>query len=469
MTTPEEIDSIIQTPHEGQHLEFKEAKAQFDFTKLLKYCVALSNEGGGLLLLGITDKTPRKVVGSAAFPDTGRGSKQIFDKLKFRVDVEDIEHADGRVVVFHIPPREAGVPRELDGVAWMRVDESLERMTAEQRRAIYLEGQPGFLDLHAKTGLGAEDVVNLLDTQGYFELFELPYPENRTGVLERLSKERLISEEADGWAITNLAAVLFAKSLNEFGTVAGKAPRVVKYDGVSKTQTILVNQTGDKGYAVAFEGLVSFINGLLPANEVVGDAIRKEVRVYPAIAVRELVANALVHQDFALTGTAVTIEVYSNRIEISNPGVPLTDTERFIDEYRTRNETLAGLMRRIGICEALGSGIDKVIEAVELYQLPAPEFLHGQLRTTAVLHAPIPFADMAKEDRIRACYQHCVLKYILRDKMTNQSLRERFELPPAKTAVVTTVIAATTEAGVIKQDSSGTSSRRYVKYVPSWA
>ena len=133
--------------------------------------------------------------------------------------------------------------------------------------------------------------------------------------------------------------------------------------------------------------------------------------MFPKQALRELIANALVHQDFLMTGTSVMIEMYDDRIEISNPGLPPIKVERFIDEYRSRNERLGDMMRRMGICEEKGSGIDKVVSAAELFQLPAPDFRAGELRTTAVLFAHQEFPEMSRSDRIRACYQHCCLQY----------------------------------------------------------
>nr|WP_229641741.1 ATP-binding protein [Waterburya agarophytonicola] len=78
---------------------------------------------------------------------------------------------------------------------------------------------------------------------------------------------------------------------------------------------------------------------------------------------------------------------------------PTIKVERFIDEYRSRNEKLADIMRRFNICEEKGSGIDKVIDAAETYQLPAPDFRVGETPTTAILFAHQDFSDMSKSDR----------------------------------------------------------------------
>ncbi len=161
--------------------------------------------------------------------------------------------------------------------------------------------------------------------------------------------------------------------------------------------------------------------------------------------------------------------MYADRVEISNPGIPPIQVERFIDEYRSRNERLADLMRRFGICEEKGSGIDKVVTAAEEFQLSAPDFRVGETRTTALLFAHQDFEDMSKSDRIRACYQHCCLLYVSNQRMSNQTLRERFHFDESKNVLVSQVIGATKEAGLIKADNSTSSSTRYARYLPFWA
>lgn len=468
MTSPQEIDAWLSTPREGLHLEFKEATEQYDWTKLLKYCVAIANEGGGKLLLGVTDKPPRCVSGSKALADPEGAAKAIYEKLRVRVDVEAVAHPDGRVVVVDIPGRPRGTAYHLEGAYWMRSEDSLVPMSEDRLRQIFDEGKPDWCDEIARDSCTDEDVVRLLDTQGYFDLAKLPYPETRPAVLERLAKERLVVKASSGWRITNLGAVLFAKDLREIETVAHKAPRVVVYEGKGKLVTKL-DQTFTRGYAVGFEELTKFVNAQVPTNEVIKDALREEVRMYPAVAVRELIANALIHQDFQVGGASVMIEIYADRMEVSNPGKPLIPTERFIDEYLSRNERLADMMRRAGICEEKGSGADRVVQAAELFQLPAPDFRTGETRTTAVLFSHIDFDNMSKADRIRACYQHCVLRYVTNSDMTNQTLRERFKVSEAKQATVSQIIAATVEAGMIKLAAAGSTSKRFAKYVPFWA
>jgi len=205
-------------------------------------------------------------------------------------------------------------------------------------------------------------------------------------------------------------------------------------------------------------------------NEIIEQAFRKEVKMYPEIAIRELVANALIHQDFDIEGAGVMIEIFNNRIEITNPGQPLIDTFRFIDAPpRSRNETLASFMRRINVCEERGSGIDKVISSVELFQLPAPEFITGEGFTRIILHSYRPLSKMDKEDKIRACYQHCCLKYVEHEKMTNTSIRKRFNIKEKNYPMASRIISDTLEVKLIKEADPNNNSRRFASYIPFWA
>ncbi|WP_249176133.1 ATP-binding protein [Burkholderia vietnamiensis] len=259
-----------------------------------------------------------------------------------------------------------------------------------------------------------------------------------------------------------------AKRLDDFPHLRRKAVRVIAYTDNSRINT-LREQVGNKGYASGFEGLIGFVNNLVPSNEVIGKALRRTVPMYPELAVRELVANALIHQDFTVGGAGPMIEIFADRMEISNPGVPLVDVDRFLDTPpRSRNEALASLMRRFGICEERGSGVDKVVHETEFYQLPAPEFAIAIDSTRASLFAHRSLSQMDKRDRIRACYLHACLRYVSRDYMSNTSLRERFGIAPQNSAMASRYIKEAVEQGVIRPYDE-LAGRKYMKYVPHWA
>ena len=285
--TIEQIDLWLTFPTETQNLEFKEAKEQYDTSKLCKYCVAIANEGGGHLLLGVTDKLPRSVIGSQAFTNIMDITEKLFQWLGFRIDVEEVMHTNGRVIIFSIPSRPKGTAYQYKGAYLMRSGEELVPMSEDFLRRIFAEGTPSWLEQPARSKILAQDVIQLLDTQMYFDLLKFPYPSEQKGVIERLVSENLISDHFDGtFTIANIGAILLAKNLNDFPTIKRKAARVIVYKGESKLETVSDLQ-GEKGYAVGFIGLVKYVMDKLPQNEIIEDAIRKSIKLVPEVRSEE--------------------------------------------------------------------------------------------------------------------------------------------------------------------------------------
>jgi predicted HTH transcriptional regulator len=321
----------------------------------------------------------------------------------------------------------------------------------------------------AAENMSSEEVLRLLDYPAYFDLLNLPLPESRDGIFSMLQADEMIEPDKSGkWNISNLGAILFAKKLADFRRLKRKAVRVVVYKGENRVETLREQEVA-RGYACGFEGLIGFILGFLPSNEVIGKALRREVPMLPELAIRELVANTIIHQDFHITGTGPMVEIFTNRMEITNPGLPLVTTDRFLDSPpKSCNEAIASFMRRIGVCEERGSGIDKVVFQTELYQLPAPIFETTDEHTRSVLFAQRELKEMDKVDRVRACYLHACLKYVQRDFMTNASLRERFGIASKNSAMASRIIKDALLAERIRcyDDTVGSKAK---KYLPWWA
>jgi len=321
----------------------------------------------------------------------------------------------------------------------------------------------------AKSYISADDVLHLLDYPSYFKLTAQNLPDNKAGILERLAGDEIIAPDVGGrWNISNLGAILFAADLDKFDhQIARKGVRFVAYKGNNKAANVSHRQDGKKGYACGFEGLVGYLNGLLPNNEHIASALRTDQPLFPEIAIRELVANALIHQDMTIQGAGPLIELFEDRLEITNPGEPLVQTDRMIDlPPRSRNPMLGSLMRRMRICEEQGSGLDKVIASVEMFQLPPPKFRAEANSMQAVLYAPRKFSEMSVEDRIRACYQHAVLKWLSGERMKNTSLCERLAIEKQNAAQATKVINGALKGNLIKPAES---ERPRAGYVPWWA
>lgn len=384
---------------------------------------------------------------------------------------KEIDHPEGRLVLLEIPAAMTA-PVEFDRTAYIRIGSATPRLAdhTERQKALWAKLQPYVWESGvAAQFVTGDDVLSKIDYASYFELMGQPLPDNRAGIFEGLSNERLISKDVgERWNITNLGAVLFAKRLDAFDPpIARKAVRFVAYGGNNRAATVTHRQDGQRGYASGFRGLIDFINGVLPINEHIGAAFRTEHPLFPEIAIRELIANALIHQDMTVSGAGPLIELFSDRLEITNPGVPLIQPDRFIDSPpRSRNEALAALMRRMRICEEQGTGIDKVIASVEVFQLPPPDFRVEKEATRVSLFAPRRFGEMTAEERVRACYQHAVLRYVSGDRMKNSTLRERFGVESQNAAQISGVIKQALERGIIRHADSA---HPKAGYLPSWA
>ncbi|MDZ4679857.1 MAG: ATP-binding protein [Saprospiraceae bacterium] len=472
---------LIALPKENEYVEFKENNFKSD--EIGKWISALSNSAClhgqpfGYLVLGVNDKT-HQIAGTSFQPSMEKVgnnelenwlSQMLSPRIDFRI--YEFESLGKKIALFHIPAVGGGQPVRFQNTAFIRIGSitrELKDFPEKEKKIWQHELVSSFEKQIAASRLSADEVIALLDSQAVFEmLLKLPYPRNQSGVLEKLIAENLVKRSNGHYAITNLGALLFAKRLEDFSELERKTVRVLQYARKNKVET-LKEQIGKKGYAIGFDGLLLYLHGLLPANEEIERALRREVSQYPMLALRELIANALVHQDFRERGSGPMIEVFSDRIEVSNPGKPTINTDRFIDEFQSRNEALASAMRRIGFCEEKGSGIDKVVSLSEVYQLPAPDFRFTETRTTAILFAPKSLAKMDKKDKVRACYQHSCLRYVSNERMTNQSLRERFRIEVKNSAIASRIIKDTLDENLIRLEDAG-SSKKFARYVPFWA
>lgn len=437
----------------------------------------LAGKQTGFMLWGVQD-TSHDIVDTTFDPNTQRVGNQVFPfwlaqqlSPSIAFQFHTIQHPKGRVVLLEIPAA-TSAPVAFQNIPYIRIGSATPKLTdyPDRYQALLTALRPYAWEHGiALQYITSDDVLALLDYAQYFRLTKQPLPDNRTGILDRLKADQLIIEDVGGrWNITNLGAALFAVDLSLFSqALARKGVRFVAYAGTNKADTVTHRQDGKKGYASGFEGLIAFINGLLPKNEHIGQALRVEQPLFPELAIRELVANTLIHQDMTITGAGPQIEMFADRIEITNPGAPLLKPERMIDlPPRSRNEAMASLMRRMGLCEEQGSGLDKVIAQAELFQLPPPLFRASDDSLQVILYGPRKFAQMTPDERVRACYQHAVLRFLSGDRMKNASLCERFGIAKQNAAQASQVISLALQQELIKpadpeHPRSG--------YVPFWA
>ena len=475
------VQQLSQLAQESEVIEFKCNHKKPDdigeYISALANAAALLGAPRAYVVWGIADED-HEIVGTRFSPARTRKGNEpletwLLQMLRPRIDFRFHEATvDGKAVVLLEVEPASGQPVAFCNTEYIRVGSSKRKLREypEKERTLWRSfDRLTFERRSAAEGATGDEVVSLLNCPAYFDLVRLPLPAGRVPQLERLCAEGIIrSTEAGRYDITNLGAVALARDLRDFGRLGRKAVRVIQYLGPGRHHASKEHEM-HAGYAVGFREMMAYVNGILPARETVGSALRQTTFTFPETAVRELVANAIIHQDFSVRGAGPMVEIFDRRIEVTNPGESLVKPERFIDGAPTsRNEMLASLMRRFGFCEERGSGIDKVIIAVELARLPPPDFrvLPGSTRT--VLFAWKELKEMDRLERLRAVYQHACLRYVLDDYLTNTSLRERFGLKEKSRASVSRIIRdAVNEGAIVPFDVK--SSPKYMKYVPFWA
>lgn len=221
----------------------------------------------------------------------------------------------------------------------------------------------------------------------------------------------------------------------------------------------------DKGYAVGFFDLLDTVMAMTSKERIISK--REAVPTYPKVAVREFMANLMVHQDFAITGMPITIEIFTNRIVMTNPGSCLNDVNRLIDlPPHSRNEGLAQMMLQLDLCERRGSGYDRAVTAIEEMRLPAYKVQSGDDYTRVMMFPEKALKEMTKEEKSVACYQHACILYERNEMLTNQAVRERFGLDKNKNSVASRIIAECVERGFLKPYDDENTSRKFTSYLP---
>ncbi|OGX41733.1 MAG: hypothetical protein A3C53_08680 [Omnitrophica WOR_2 bacterium RIFCSPHIGHO2_02_FULL_68_15] len=469
--------TLAPVPHESNELDWKLTTSE-DTARLVEHLSAFANHpGGGFLAFGI-DATGQ--IQGVTDRDVAKILQKLGNAVREGLDPpQTIDHvADSRLgheILLVCVPESQRKPVHLrgKGIEWsyLRSGGQTRKMSRQEiANAILASRQARYEELEA-LACQASDVLELLDAERILQLLGVPTGGGSSAIIEQLVNQKLLYRHNGGYAATNLGAIAAARDLRRFPGKERFPVRVVKYHGTSRIETETEKEF-PAGYGVGFQALIRYIMDQLPTSEIIQDALRKNAAIYPEITIRELVANALIHRDCTITRTNPMVEIFADRMEILNPGplLPSIRVERLIDSApESRNELLASLMRRMGICEERGSGIDKALFAVELYGLPPLKFESGPNAFRVTLYSPKRFPRMTHGERLDACYQHCCLRFVSGEFMTNASLRRRLGLKDGQYATAWRVIEAAEDRKLIKPRDLRSASKRYASYVPFWA
>ena len=474
------LRASLETPkHELNELDWKAALSP-DKKRLTEHLSAFANQpGGGYLVFGVDASGMPTGVNAAEVETTvnklaNLGREGLEPPLA--LDHAVAEYETVRLLLVHVL-ESAVKPVHLRGKgleeAFIRSGGTTRKASRQEIGTLMLNSRtPRWEELHASVLLQDSEFTSKLNVEPIFQMMERPLTNSQDEMLSWMASERfIVREPAGGGYVTNLGAVAAARKLADYPELSRKAVRVVVYDGLNKAKT-KQEREGSKGYAISFQGLIEFVMALLPQSEVIEQALRKKQTVYPEIALREIIANALIHQDFSITGAGPLIEIYDDRIEVSNPGglLPSQRLDRLIGtQPESRNEQLARAFRRYKICEERGSGLLKAGLQIELYGLPPIEFSAGPNHFKVTLHSPRSFTKMSAHERLEACYQHAVLKYYSNSAMTNTTLRERLKMPEKQRSMVSVLIQEAIDQQLVKPADPANKSRKFAEYVPFWA
>lgn len=481
---PEDIIALIAAlanqSTENECLEFKHGNTDPD--RIGRGISALANSAALLgrtfsyKVWGIDDAT-HKFVGTAFDPKAQKIGNQelelwlrqyLSDNAEFRFESTDVS---GRhLVLLRIWPAQYR-PVLWRGIAYIRTGSSTQELKHGSRREeeLWSRTRSEVFELqHALNSLTAEEVLAKLDADWYRQAFGVPQTASVDETLHRFASEQLIVKQDSGrYAITNLGALMFARDLDDFPTVARKALRVIRYDGTSPISPSR-SKTFAFGYA-KLDQMLEYIEALLPEQEVIQGARRVTQRAFPHMALRELIANMLIHQDLSVTGAGPMVCIFEGRIEFTNPGQSLVDIARMLnDPPHSRNEKMAALCRRMQLCEEAGSGWDKVVLDCERHRLPAPQVEEPGDNMRVTLVQETPYRDLTRQQRMDAAYWHACIRYGLHQPMTNASLRERFGLPASGASQMSRLIKTCLDAHVLKV-ADPDAGKRFVRYLPYWA
>jgi ATP-dependent DNA helicase RecG len=444
---------------ENEHLEFKEAKNNFHFEKLLKYCAALANEGGGKMVLGVTDKKPRRVVGSNAFDSLERTKAGLIERLRLRVEAEELSHSNGRVTIFHVPARPVGMPIPVDGAYWMRGGEDLVPMTPDMLRRIFNEVGP---DYSAEVCPGA--TLDDLDALAIQELRNRWTMQARNPSLATIAVKQLLAdaELANHEGVTYAALVLLGKRA-ALGRLLAQAEVVFEYRSSEAAGPASQRLEFREGFLLYYDRLWDTINLRNDVQHFQDGLFVKDVQTFSEGAVREAILNAVSHRDYRLPGS-VFVRQYQRRIEIVSPGgFPAGITpQNIIHRQLPRNRRIAEAFEKCDFVERSGQGANRMFEESIKQSKPLPDFtetddyqvaltLRGDVQDPQFLR----FLEKVGQERLRS--------FQTEDLMTLDLINRDQKLPELCQGRVSSLL----DHGVIERAGRGklVLSRQFYKFV----
>jgi len=364
------LENLLCVP-EDEHIEFKEAKNSFEFDSLVKYACSIANCGGGKIVLGVSDRRPRQVVGSAAFEQPERTRNGLMEKLRIRVGFELHERDGKRVLVFNIAGRPTGLPVQADGVAWWRSGESLVPMPQEVLREIYEESGHDFSgDVCPRATLAD------LDEKAIAAFRESWARKSGNARLKQFSDRQLLRdcEAITKEGVTYAALILFGKHAS-LGRFLPQSETIFEYRSSDASGPAQQREEFRVGFFAFHNRIWELINLRNDKQHYQDGLFVFDVPTFNERVVREAVLNAVCHRNYQLGGS-VFVRQYRDRLVVDSPGgfPPDISLENILDRQSPRNRRIAEILSRSGLVERSGQGMNLIYELCVKEAKALPDF-----------------------------------------------------------------------------------------------
>jgi ATP-dependent DNA helicase RecG len=453
MSAPEEIARWLGEP-EGERLEFKTARNRYDFEELLKYCVALANEGGGKIILGVTDERPRSVIGTAAFAEPGRTEAGLFQRLHHRIQVEETSYQDRRLLIVHVPSRLPGTAWECDGRYLRRAGDDLVPIPGNELQLMFAEGGPDFSAQAMDVGLDglSQPAVAVFRDRWARKAGNPRIMDWDDATL--LTNAELLQDDR-----LNVAALVLLGTREALGRYLAQAEIVFEYRSTEAAGPAQDRLELREGFLLSHDVLWERINRRNDRQSYQDGLFRYDIQTFDEVAVREALLNAVAHRDYRLGGS-IFVRQYARRLEVVSPGgFPSGITpENILDQQNPRNRRLAEALGKCGLIERAGQGLNLMVESAVRQSKPLPDFAGSSPHEVRLLLAGtvqdpafIRFLERVGEERLRSFSTH--------DFLALDALRRHQPLP----ATLESRLPALVDTGVVERHGRG----RGVRYILS--
>ncbi|MGH8042828.1 MAG: ATP-binding protein [Rudaea sp.] len=445
MTSPEQIAQWLSEP-EGERLEFKTASNSFAFEKLVDYCVALANEGGGKVILGVTDRRPRQVVGTNAFEEPGRTEAGLFQRLHHRVRIEEAQHQGRRLLIVHVPARLPGTAWEHNGQYLRRAGDNLVSISADELRVMFAEAGPDYSAQPTEATLADLSSAAIAEFRNRWSRKSA-----NARIAERSDEQTLADSEMSVAGHITIAALVLFGTRAALGRFLAQAEVIFEYRSTDASGPAQDRAEFREGFFLFHDALWQRINLRNDQQSYQDGLFRYDIPTFDEVAVREGLLNAVAHRDYRLGGS-IFVRQYQRRLEIVSPGgFPLGITaENILDQQNPRNRRLAEALARCGLIERSGQGLNLMFENAIRQSKPLPDFsgtdahqvrllLQGTIQDPAFIR----FLERVGEEKLRSFSTH--------DFLALDALRRNEPLSVALAARLSLLI----DAGVVERHGRG--------------